>query len=130
MVNDLISDMINRIKISFRLNLVYVFVLYSKIIFFILEILKNEGYILDFYLFFNKNKKFFLIYLKYFNNKSVIQIFKRISKPSCRVYSNCKNLPKIMNGLGILILSSNKGIITDKIARKNNIGGELICYVF
>lgn len=130
MVNDLISDMINRVNISINLNLNYVFVLYSKIIFFILKILKYEGYILDFYLFFNKNNKFFLIYLKYFNNKSVIQVFKRISKPSCRVYSSCKKFPKIMNGLGILILSSNKGIITDKIAKKFNIGGELICYVF
>lgn len=130
MINDLISDMINRVKTSFELKLDYVFVIYSKIIFFILKILKNEGYILDFYFFLNKNKKFFLIYLKYLNNKSVIQIFKRISKPSLRIYKGYKNLPKIMNGLGILIISSNIGIITDKIARKFNTGGELICYVF
>lgn len=130
MINDLVSDMINRIRIAINSNLVFVLVFYSKIILSILNILKNEGYIKDFFLFFKKNKGYIFVYLKYFNNKSVIQVFKKISKPSSRVYSGYKNLPKIMNGLGILILSTSKGIITDNSARILNVGGELICYVF
>lgn len=130
MINDLISDMINRIMISIKLRSDYVLIFYSKVIFFILKILKNEGYIINFFLIFKNNKSFVIIHLKYFNNKSVIQFIKRISKPSLKIYSSYKKIPVIMNGLGVLILSTNKGIITDKLARDLNLGGELICYVF
>ncbi|ASS47042.1 30S ribosomal protein S8p (S15Ae) [Candidatus Nasuia deltocephalinicola] len=130
MFNDLVSDMINRINVSYSVNKSYVFIFYSKLIYNIFIILKNEGYILDFFKILNKKKNMFLVYLKYFNNKPVIQIFKKVSKLSSRIYRGYKTIPKIMNGLGISIISTNKGLMTDKLARNLGLGGEIICYVF
>lgn len=130
MLNDLISDMINRIKVASFIKKDYVFIFFSKIINSIFIILKDEGYIRDFFLISFNEKKIFLLLIKYFNKKSVIQIFKRVSKSSLRIYSSYKKIPKIMNGLGVSIISTNKGLITDKVAKFLGVGGEIICYVF
>ena len=97
----------------------------------ILEILKNEGYIKDFFIEKNeKNKISLKISLKYYEGDPVIKEIKRISKPGRRVYSRAASIPKVMNGLGLAILSTPKGVMSDAEARKNNVGGEIICKVF
>ena len=97
----------------------------------ILKILKNEGYIKDYYIEKSKNNKANLkINLKYYEGSPVIKEIKRISKPGRRVYSRATSIPRVMNGLGLAILSTPKGVMTDIDARKNNIGGEIICRIF
>ena len=97
----------------------------------ILKILKEEGYIKDFFIEETKNKKTSLkISLKYYEGDPVIKEIKRISKPGRRVYSRATSIPKVMNGLGLAILSTPKGVMSDAEAKKNNIGGEIICRVF
>ena len=97
----------------------------------ILEILKNEGFIKDFFIEKSENNKISLrINLKYYEGNPVIKEIKRISKPGRRVYSRATSIPRVMNGLGLAILSTPKGVMSDTEARKNNIGGEIICRVF
>ena len=97
----------------------------------ILKILKNEGYIKDYYIEKSKNNKVNLkINLKYYEGDPVIKEIKRISKPGRRVYSRATSIPKVMNGLGLAILSTPKGVMSDSEARENNVGGEIICRVF
>ncbi|MAH74678.1 MAG: 30S ribosomal protein S8 [Candidatus Pelagibacter sp. TMED197] len=97
----------------------------------ILEILKNEGYIKDYFIEKSENNKIKLkINLKYYEGDPVIKEIKRVSKPGRRVYSRATSIPKVMNGLGLAILSTSKGVMSDTEARKQNIGGEIICRVF
>ena len=97
----------------------------------ILRILKNEGYIKDYYIEKSKNNKINLkINLKYYEGDPVIKEIKRISKPGRRVYSRATSIPKVMNGLGLAILSTPKGVMSDTEARKQNLGGEIICRGF
>ena len=97
----------------------------------ILQILKDEGYIKDYYIEKSENNKINLkINLKYYEGDPVIKEIKRISKPGRRVYSRANSIPRVMNGLGLAILSTPKGVMSDTEARKNNIGGEIICRVF
>tara|TARA_B100001093_G_scaffold471113_1_gene493137 strand:- start:4126 stop:4524 length:399 start_codon:yes stop_codon:yes gene_type:complete len=97
----------------------------------ILEVLKNEGYISNFIVEKKENnKKNLKVDLKYFEGNPVIKEIKRISKPGRRVYSRADSVPRIQNGLGLAILSTPKGVMSDNEARKNNIGGEIICKVF
>ena len=103
----------------------------SKFRFKILEILRSEGYINNFFIEKNDNNKNILkVDLKYYEGNPVIKEIKRVSKPGRRVYSRATSLPKIHNGLGLAIISTSKGIMSDSEARKNNIGGEIICRVF
>ena len=97
----------------------------------ILKILKDEGFIKDFFIEKSENNKISLrINLKYYEGTPVIKEIKRVSKPGRRVYSRATSLPRVMNGLGLAILSTPKGVMSDTDARKNNIGGEVICRVF
>ena len=97
----------------------------------ILEVLKQEGYIINYVLEKKeKNKKNLKVDLKYYEGNPVIKEIKRISKPGRRVYSKANSIPKIQNGLGLAILSTPKGVMSDNEARKNNLGGEIICRVF
>ena len=97
----------------------------------ILKILKTEGYIKDYFIEKTENNKVTLkINLKYYEGFPVIKEIKRISKPGRRVYSKATSIPKVMNGLGLAILSTPKGVMSDTDARKNNVGGEIICRVF
>ena len=97
----------------------------------ILEILKREGYINDYFIEKSDNNKITLkITLKYYEGDPVIKEIKRISKPGRRVYSRATSIPKVMNGLGLAILSTPKGVMSDTDAKKNNVGGEIICKVF
>jgi small subunit ribosomal protein S8 len=97
----------------------------------ILEVLKSEGFITSYHIEKKENNKVSLIVdLKYYEGTPVIREIKRVSKPGRRVYSSATSIPRIQNGLGLAIISTNKGIMSDIEARKNNIGGEIICRVF
>ena len=97
----------------------------------ILDVLKSEGFITSYHIEKKENNKVSLIVdLKYYEGTPVIREIKRVSKPGRRVYSRATSIPRIQNGLGLAIISTNKGIMSDIDARKNNIGGEIICRVF
>ena len=96
----------------------------------IADILKNEGFIKDFKVSTNEKKNILSLELKYHSGSPVINNFERISKPGRRIFSSADSLPKINNGLGIAILSTPKGVMTDIDARKQKVGGEIICKVF
>ena len=128
---DPIGDMFSRIRNGQMRSLNSVAIPSSNFRRNILTILKNEGYIKDFFIEKNENNKVSLkITLKYFEGNPVIKEIKRISKPGRRVYSRATSIPRVMNGLGLAILSTPKGVMSDIDARKNNVGGEIICRVF
>ena len=130
-LTDPIGDMFTRIRNGQMRSLNSVNIPSSNFRRNILEILKNEGFIKDFYIEKSENNKINLkINLKYYEGNPVIKDIKRISKPGRRVYSRATSIPRIQNGLGLAIISTNKGVMSDIEARKNNIGGEIICRVF
>jgi len=97
----------------------------------VLEVLKNEGFISSYHIEKKDNNKVSLIVdLKYYEGIAVIKEIKRVSKPGRRVFSRADSIPRIQNGLGLAIISTNKGVMSDIEARKNNVGGEIICRVF
>ena len=128
---DPIGDMFSRIRNAQMRSLNSVEIPSSNFRKNILEILKTEGYIKDYFIGKKENNKTNLnITLKYYEGDPVIKEIKRISKPGRRVYSRANSLPKVMNGLGLAIISTPKGVMSDTEARKQNIGGEIICRVF
>ena len=128
---DPIADMITRIRNAQLRALNTVSIPNSKLRAKILEVLKEEGYISDCKPSSNeKNNKFLLVNLKYNNGIPVIREISRVSKPGRRIYTKAQSIPKIKNGLGIAIVSTSKGIMTDNDARSKKIGGEIICRVF
>jgi len=129
-LNDPIGDMIARIKNSQIRNHKKVELPSSNFKIKIAEVLKNEGYIIDYNVSTEDNKPKLEIQLKYNYGSPVISSIQRISKPGRRIFSSAESLPKINNGLGIAIVSTPKGVMTDIDARKQKIGGEIICKVF
>ena len=128
---DPIGDMFTRIRNGQLRQLSKIDVPVSSFRLQILEILKSEGYINNFFVDKSiKDKKVLRVDLKYFEGSPVIKEIKRISKPGRRVYSSANSIPRIQNGLGLAIISTSKGVMSDTDARKNNIGGEVICKVF
>ena len=128
---DPIGDMFSRIRNGQMRSLNSIEIPSSNFRKNILEILKKEGYIKDYFIEKSeKNKITLKINLKYYEGDPVIKEIKRISKPGRRVYSRATSIPKVMNGLGLAIVSTSKGIMTDNDARNQNIGGEIICRVF
>lgn len=128
---DPISDLLLRIRNATKARKEEVKVNTSKLVTNVLKILKDEGYIEDFKTVdIENNKKETTITLKYKNNVSSISGLKQISKPGLRIYSEAKKLPRVLNGLGIAIISTSLGLMTDKNARKNNVGGEVIAYIW
>ena len=129
--NDALSDMLARIKNAHRAKKTHTSCFKSKLNMNVLNVLKNEGYIRDFTnVEERKGINFIKIDLKYYNGSPVIKKIKRISKPGIRVYSKITDLEKPYGGLGISILSTPKGVMSDHEARKNNVGGEILCEVF
>ena len=128
MVNDIIADMLTRIRNANQMKYDTVEVLVSKMTKEIARILKAEGYISEYSIADNK----MTLNLKYSEGKKerVITGLKRISKPGLRVYAKHSELPKVLNGLGIAIISTSKGIMTDRDARKENLGGEVLAYIW
>ena len=129
--NDSLSDMLARIKNAHKANKNFTSCFGSKLNANVLTVLKDEGYIRDFQnVEIRKGISNIKIDLKYHNGTPVIKRIKRISKPGIRIYSKIKELPKPFGGLGISILSTPKGIMSDQKARANNVGGEILCEVF
>lgn len=130
MMTDPIADMLVRIKNANAMRHETVVIPSSKTKTAILAVLKDEGFIAD-YTVSTDVKSVTTVTLKYTeNNQRVIRGLKRISKPSLHVYAKAEELPKVLNGLGVAIISTSKGIMTDKAARKLNIGGEVLAYVW
>ena len=128
---DPIADMLTRIRNANSAKFKTVDIPASKMKKSIAEILLNEGYIKSYEEISNENQGILRISLKYTEKgKKVISGLKRISKPGLRIYAAKDELPRVLNGLGISIISTSKGILTDKQARKENVGGEVICYVW
>ena len=129
-LSDPIGDMISRIKNAQMRNHKMVELPSSNFKVKISEVLKSEGFILDYKVNDDSNKSILSINLKYHSGSPVISVIERVSKPGRRIFSRAESLPKINNGLGIAILSTPKGVMTDIDARKKKIGGEVICKVF
>ena len=132
-MTDPIADMLTRIRNANAMKKETVNVPLSRTKTEILEVMKNEGYIFGYEVKRNQvtHHNEIIVTLKYLpNHERVIQGLKRISKPGLRVYAGAENLPKVLNGLGTAIISTSKGIMTDKDARKQNIGGEVIAYIW
>ena len=129
--NDSLSDMLARIKNAHQANKLSTSCFKSKLNMNVLSVLKDEGYIRDFRdLEVRKGISSIEIDLKYFNGNPVIKNIKRVSKPGIRVYSKISDLPKTYGGLGISILSTPMGVMSDNKARQKNVGGEVLCEVF
>ena len=129
-LSDPIGDMLARLKNSQMRNHKKIELPSSKFKMKIAEILKSEGYIIDYEVKSEHNKSNLQISLKYSSGNPVISSIERVSKPGRRIFSSADSLPKINNGLGIAIVSTPKGVMTDIDARKQKIGGEIICKVF
>ena len=129
-LSDPIGDMLARIKNSQIRNHKKVVMPSSNFKAKIADILKNEGFIKDFKVNSEDNKAVLSLELKYHSGNPVISAFERVSKPGRRIFSSADSLPKINNGLGIAILSTPKGVMTDIDARKQKVGGEIVCKVF
>ena len=128
---DPIGDMITRIRNAQMRLLSSVKIPSSKFRVKILDVLKKEGYISDYKVLSDLNNKGSLsVDLKYNNGSPVIKEIKRVSKPGRRIYARANSIPKIQNGLGLAIVSTSKGIMTDDEARSQKVGGEIICRVF
>lgn len=126
MSSDPIADALIRIKNGYRVGKESVVVPYSKVIVKIMKLLQKEGYISDVE---DKDNKVTIL-LKYTNRQPAITDIKRVSKPSLRVYKGVKDLPKVLNGLGMAIISTPQGIMTERQARKKKLGGEVMALVW
>ena len=128
-MSDPISDMLTRIRNAQMAEKVAVSMPSSKIKVSIAKVLKDEGYVEDFAVRDNEGKPTLEIGLKYYAGRPVIERIDRVSKPGLRIYKGADAIPRVMNGLGVAIVSTPKGVMTDRKARANNVGGEVLCYV-
>ncbi|MBZ4683766.1 MAG: small subunit ribosomal protein [Fusobacteriaceae bacterium] len=129
-LTDPIADMLTRIRNANAASHERVDIPHSKEKEAIANLLKEEGYILNYKVIQDGNKKNIRVYLKYVDGQKVIKGLKRISKPGRRVYSGATEMPRVLSGLGVAVVSTPKGIVTDKFCRENNIGGEVLCYIW
>ncbi len=127
-MHDPISDMLTRIRNAQRANKATVSMPSSKLKCAIAQVLKEEGYI-DGFSVTSEIKASLTVQLKYYAGRPVIERIERVSRPGLRIYKGSENIPNVMNGLGIAILTTSKGVMTDRKARANGVGGELLCVV-
>ena len=128
-MTDPIADMLTRIRNAQMVGQVDVGMPCSKLKISIAQVLKDEGYVEDYAVRDNGPKKELRIGLKYYAGRPVIERIERISKPGLRVYKDRDNLPEVMNGLGVAIVSTSRGVMTDRKARATGVGGEVLCIV-
>jgi len=128
-MSDPIADMLTRIRNAQMVEKVSVAMPSSKVKIAIAQVLKDEGYIEDFAIKADGAKAELQIALKYYAGRPVIERLERISRPGLRVYKGRNDIPQVMNGLGVAIVSTPKGVMTDRKARATGVGGEVICYV-
>jgi small subunit ribosomal protein S8 len=130
-VSDPIADMLTRVRNANMAEKKIVSLPHSKIKSEVARLLKQEGFISDFSVEDNNGKSILNLFLKYtLEREPVIQGLRRISKPSCRRYTNAEEVPRVLGGIGIAILSTSSGLMTDSEAREKNIGGEILCYIW
>ncbi len=128
-MQDPIADMLTRIRNGQSASLADVTMPSSKIKIAIANVLKDEGYIADFAVEDNEGKKSLKVSLKYFNDKPVIEMIKRVSRPGLRQFTSAREMPIVMDNLGITIVSTSQGVMTGRSAVANGQGGEVLCYV-
>jgi len=130
-VSDPIADMLTRVRNANMAEKKIVSLPHSKIKSEVARLLKQEGFISDFSVDDDNGKSILNLFLKYtLEREPVIQGLRRISKPSCRRYANAEEVPRVLGGIGIAILSTSSGLMTDSEAREKNIGGEILCYIW
>ena len=129
-MSDVIADMLTRIRNANNAKHESVDIPASNMKKAIADILLAEGYIKGYQVVEDGKQGIIRITLKYVGTEKVIQGIRRVSKPGLRVYTNCEDMPRVMNGMGIAIISTSKGVMTDKAARKQNIGGEVLAFVW
>ena len=129
-ISDVIADMLTRIRNANNAKHETVDIPASNLKKAIAEILTNEGYVKGYQMVNNGTQGLIRITLKYKGKEKVIKGLRRVSKPGLRIYSGCEDMPRVMGGLGIAIVSTSKGIMTDKQARKENVGGEILVFVW
>ncbi len=129
-LQDPIADMLTRVRNAGAAGLPNVEMPGSKEKVAIAAVMKSEGYICDYQVKEDGNKRFLKIDLKFYQGKPVIEGLERVSKPSCRVYCQSTEIPQVRNGLGTVILTTNKGIMSGKKAAAENVGGEVLCYIW
>ncbi|MBT8379360.1 MAG: 30S ribosomal protein S8 [Ignavibacteria bacterium] len=129
-VTDPIADFLTRIRNAARAKKVRVQIPSSKLKVSLAEILKTHGYIIDYEILDDNKQKRINMVLKYKNGVSAINGLKRISKPGLRVYKAADEMPRVLNGLGTAVISTSKGLLTDKEARMQLVGGEVVCYIW
>ena len=128
-MSDPIADMLTRIRNAQMVEKTNVVMPASKVKVAIAQVLKDEGYIENFYVNAADGKSQLEIALKYYAGSPVIERIERVSRPGLRVYRGSKSIPQVMNGLGVAIVTTPKGVITDRKARAEGVGGEVLCYV-
>lgn len=129
-MQDPIADMLTRIRNAQAVGEKQISLPASKLKVAILRVLQDEGYIISFDLVTtDTNKKNINVVLKYYEGKAVIDMIKRVSKPGLRIYRDTNNLPTVRSGMGITIVSTSKGVMTERTARAQNLGGEVLCVV-
>ena len=129
-ISDVIADMLTRIRNANNAKHETVDIPASNMKKAIADILVNEGYVKSYQIIEDGKQGVIRVTLKYVGKQKVIHGLRRVSKPGLRIYSNCEDMPKVMNGLGVAIVSTSKGIMTDKQARKENVGGEVLAFVW
>ncbi|MBI2312985.1 MAG: 30S ribosomal protein S8 [Betaproteobacteria bacterium] len=128
-MNDPIADMLTRIRNAQLSEKTSVAMPSSRLKAAIAQVLKDEGYIENFLVRENEGKPMLEIGLKYYAGRPVIEKIERVSRPGLRIYKGCQDIPRVMNGLGVAIVSTSKGVMTDRKARASGIGGEVLCIV-
>jgi small subunit ribosomal protein S8 len=128
-MSDPISDMLTRIRNAQMAEKITVTMPSSKVKAAIAKVLQDEGYVEGFKVVDHDGKPVLEIGLKYYSDRPVIEMIQRVSRPGLRVYKGSEEIPRVMNGLGIAIVSTSKGLMTDRKARANGIGGEVLCVV-
>jgi small subunit ribosomal protein S8 len=128
-MSDPISDMLTRVRNAQMAAKLTVAMPSSKLKVAIAKVLKDEGYVDDFVICDNGGKLILEIVLKYYAGRPVIERIDRVSKPGLRIYKGAEKIPRVMNGLGVAIVSTPRGVMTDRKARANNVGGEVLCIV-
>ena len=129
-MTDSIADLLTRIRNANKMHHEKVSIPSSTLKLNILKVLKEEGFIADYVVIEDKKQNVIEVTLKYNNNEAVIKGLRRISKPGLRKYTDVENLPKVLHGLGIAIISTSKGVMTDSEARKQKVGGEVLAYIW
>lgn len=132
MINDIISDMLTKIRNANLAKHHVVQVPYTKMTISLAKVLQDEGFIYEYGIMKQNMKQYIVVSLKYKGKqrKPIITELKRVSKPGLKIYANNKELPKVLGGIGIAIISTSQGVMTDRKARQNGIGGEVLCYIW